>query len=734
MLVSLNKVLEEGIVGRPGVDEPRTRSRRRMLWRVSIVGGGLLVATLGLVATRHALRMRADLEDGRRALLEARAAVDDMDVTRLERVLRQAQAPLARALDRSRTTSLRALARVPLLGRSVRGARALVDAGLIAIDAGLEGVNGARVFPLKDGRFDYGIKDGRLDTSPWPKAQPHLARAEELLRRATARIDEVADTWVIGAVADARDEMRDRLAELERFAVRAEEGSRLIPSMLGTDRPRRFLLVVQNLAESRATGGLVGGFALIEADRGKLRLERVASNVDLVQAKREIPMPDWYRERYDIWNARRTWQNATMEADFRVTGPLMAKLFEETAGIRVDGVMATNPIGLAELLGVTGPIDGPRGIRLEPDSFAQLVMSDAYRIFEGPRLEGQRKAFFVEAGALIWKRALETSDVRRAGEALGRAARGRHLMLWSSDPADEAALERLDLAGVFRDDQPFIGVVTQTTTRSKVDYYLRRSPTLLVDLEPDGRAAFRLSLHLENGVPSSGLPREVIGPDPGGPQHAPGLSRLWVNAYLPPSASVRSFIIAGSPVSFEAPPGTPTPLQAVQPVPGALVVSGVVEIPSRTTAEVELTWEQPGVLERVGDESRLALTMLRQPTVAPDNVVLSVAVPSGFRAKVSSAGAAVEGDAVVWRARGDRELRLEMALVRSSGKGPFWSAVGAAVLLLAGLMFVARRRRGRPVEPRYGAPQEMGDLAASVAGRGNGFRVWRRIRVRKGVG
>ncbi|MBI4729430.1 MAG: DUF4012 domain-containing protein [Acidobacteria bacterium] len=32
--------------------------------------------------------------------------------------------------------------------------------------------------------------------------------------------------------------------------------------------PKRYLVVLQNLAEARATGGLVGAFALIEADGG----------------------------------------------------------------------------------------------------------------------------------------------------------------------------------------------------------------------------------------------------------------------------------------------------------------------------------------------------------------------------------------------------------------------------------------------------------------------------------
>lgn len=710
-----------------------TRMRKGRLLATVFVG---LVAAFTVLVVRDVLAVKRDLETGRRALLEAKAAVADLDVARLESALRKARAPLERALRRSRALTLRAADRLPILGRSVGGAVALAEAGRITIDAGLEGVRAARVFPLKDGRLDYGIRDGRLDTSPWPKAQPHLARVDELLRRATARVDDVADTWVIGPVARARRELAARLAELERFAAWTEEASHLVPSMLGASGPRRYLLVVQNLAEARATGGLIGGFALIEANRGRFRLTRVAANSELLEAAEPIPAPAWFRERYDIWGSRQKWQNVNMEADLRVTGPLIAWLFERTIGTRVDGVITTDPIGLAELLRVTGPIEGPHGITLEADSFAHLAMNEAYRIFAGPRVEGERKAFFVEAGALIWGRLLETADVRRAAEALGRAARGRHLMVWSSDGADEAALERVDLAGAFRDaGNAFVGVVTQTTTRSKVDYYLRRSPTLAVRLRPDGSAVFRLSLRLRNEAPSSGLPREVLGPDPGGPRHPPGQNRSWLNVYLPPGASVRSFTIAGVPALFASDAtDAPTAFRSLQALPDALVVSGVVEVASRSSADVELTWEQTAVVTRSDGKRRFALTLLRQPTVAPDSVVVSVGAPGGFRTRAVSPGAALEGDAVVWRAPAEGEMRLEMELVSSSGTRALWPAAGAGGLVLAGLVFIARRRRGRPLEPPYGAPKKMDQLAASVSERGNGLRMWRRVRVTKGAG
>ena len=62
----------------------------------------------------------------------------------------------------------------------------------------------------------------------------------------------------------------------DRRAGRDGEGgatvARLLPPMLGQDGPRDYLLVVQNNAEIRSTGGLPGSLQILTADNGKLTL------------------------------------------------------------------------------------------------------------------------------------------------------------------------------------------------------------------------------------------------------------------------------------------------------------------------------------------------------------------------------------------------------------------------------------------------------------------------------
>ena len=61
----------------------------------------------------------------------------------------------------------------------------------------------------------------------------------------------------------------------------ADQGARLLPPVLGADGPRRYLLVSQNPAELRATGGMIGAYAVLQAEGGRIRMTAPGSSAGL---------------------------------------------------------------------------------------------------------------------------------------------------------------------------------------------------------------------------------------------------------------------------------------------------------------------------------------------------------------------------------------------------------------------------------------------------------------------
>ena len=49
------------------------------------------------------------------------------------------------------------------------------------------------------------------------------------------------------------------------------------PILAGADKPRRYLISFQNSAEARGTGGILGAYALIELDKGNLKVLQTGS-------------------------------------------------------------------------------------------------------------------------------------------------------------------------------------------------------------------------------------------------------------------------------------------------------------------------------------------------------------------------------------------------------------------------------------------------------------------------
>ena len=107
-------------------------------------------------------------------------------------------------------------------------------------------------------------------------------------------------------MSDAIDKIHHQLAQSEREARHAADAAKLAPDIFGGNGPRRYLLVVQNNAESRGTGGFIGSYAIITAENGKLSVGPIERTNTWNQATRAldkvtVSAPADYLRRYQIF-------------------------------------------------------------------------------------------------------------------------------------------------------------------------------------------------------------------------------------------------------------------------------------------------------------------------------------------------------------------------------------------------------------------------------------------------
>lgn len=610
--------------------------------RVRFALGALIFVALAVVALaiRDGLAAKDHLQIARASLLRVQSGLDrPLPAVRAD--LDAAGVALRAARTRVDGLAIRAFALIPYAGRSARSARALTAAASDAIAAGRLAVDAARPFEGADGTLDLDLTSGAIDASKWEALTEALRRAAEASVASFELADASPGTLLLPQLREARAEVVNATGRLSQALLSATAASQVVPRMLGAYKDRRYLLVLQNSSEARATGGLIGGFALLSSSKGRLTLGAVAPNYELRRPSSPVPMPAWYRDRYDRFAAREHWSNVNAEADFRVTGALTAALFEKTSGLRIDGVIALDPMAMAAFLKVTGPLDGPRGIRLEAESFPRVAMHDAYQIF-GKDGGGERKLWFAESMRLIFDRVLRTGGGVGMARAFGEAASGKHLQAWARDAQEQALFETLRSAGRFDGGgAPFVGVAVQNAAANKADFFLRRSFDFDVRLNADRSADITMTAVLTNDIPAPEQELHQYVPGPPVPDVGPGGNKTFFSVYISPNAFPETMEEDGRAIAFES-----------ALAPHAIILSKYFTIAPGGSKKVVLHWRQPAFVQP-GSSPAVRFTVRGQPLFIPAEVAVRLTDDGPWRAP-----------SFAWRTRTNADFVVTTSLSR----------------------------------------------------------------------
>lgn len=377
----------------------------------------------------------------------------------------------------------------------------------------------------------------RIALAPLLEARPALVAASSAASTAADRLDGVRLEGLLGpvrnGVLDAQRSVRD-LAALTRDGAHA---ARLLPPMLGGEGRRRYFLAFQNNAEARGTGGLLGAYGVLEAERGRLRLLRLGPNTDLEPLDR-MPLdlgPDFA----DLYGADPAlWVNANMSPHFPYAARLWLEMWRRQTGERLDGVIATDPVALSLVLRATGPVALPGGQQVTAGNAVALTLRDVYARYPRSGDNPVRDRYLQGIAASVVEALLSGQGEPRAiAGALGQAAGQRRLLVWSRVPAEAAGLAETPLGGVLDGTPgPFGAVVVNNAAGSKLDYYLARDVRYTARACGAQRRRSRLEIDLTNTAPARDLPRYVtLRVDRGrltqGIVGRPGTNVLLVNVY-----------------------------------------------------------------------------------------------------------------------------------------------------------------------------------------------------------
>ncbi|GAA2895374.1 DUF4012 domain-containing protein [Streptosporangium fragile] len=507
---------------------PSKTSKRR---RRAVVTGLLAPAALVVVGGWSAhlgLRVHDHLDATRTALTRLRAAMDTGDLRPVAAALAEAREHAAEARRLTQGPDWWALAHTPLVGDAATTVRGLAWAAAELTDA-LSGVQqaGAPLMAITT----HSLDDMRRQLAALDAVAPALDDAVTRLRRADSRLAATPATTGLRQVDEARGTALAEIGRLRGLLRTAADTAALLPPMLGRDGPRRYFLAFQTNAEARGTGGLVGAFGILRAERGRIAIERLSSNNGL--ATSPVPVTDHgsaYRKRYGE-SATKMLSVSNLSPHFPYAAATWTGLWERQHREKLDGALATDPVGLSHLLKLIGPVTLPDGEKVTAENVVALTERDAYARYTDPVA---RKRFLLRvAGAVGEALPASFADPARLLPALGRMVDERRVQIWSRHRAEQRRLAGTPVGGVLpRRPGPFAGLVVNNSAGGKLDYYLERSLDYRLGPCQGGRRATTVRVRLTNDVPRGPLPSYVTGRlDSPRRSHVPGSNLLWVSLY-----------------------------------------------------------------------------------------------------------------------------------------------------------------------------------------------------------
>lgn len=404
----------------------------------------------------------------------------------------------------------------------------------------------ARVAPYTDVHLSGGSVDlPRLSAMEGP-----VRRQAETVRAARRALRDADSSWLVPQVRTPLSQFASTLDAAAASTDLAAELTRVTPRLLGGSSAQRYLILISDTAEARFSGGKLVAYGEVTANDGRLSLTRWGPISDLATpaaASGEALGDRTYTDRYGRFQPELHPENLAASPDFPTDVRVIADRYGRSGGAALDGIVLVDPIGLAALLAVTGPIDvAGTPSPLTADNAASFLLSDQYASGRAGSDSLLASAAQTSTEAIL-RRDLPGAAV--IGDRLAAASRAGHLQMGFLDADAQNVFSRLGVSGTFPigDNADYFSVRTANEGSNKVDPYVSRKVRYEATVNPTtGSVDATATIAIANLPPTAALAASAARPRSDQPA---GLATLYVSFYSP--LGLRTIDIDGRAVPVE---------------------------------------------------------------------------------------------------------------------------------------------------------------------------------------
>ncbi|MFC7788590.1 DUF4012 domain-containing protein [Microbacterium sp. MAHUQ-60] len=333
-------------------------------------------------------------------------------------------------------------------------------------------------------------KAGAVDLTGIDTMQGIIAQASTAVTAASQELDTIDTDALIPQVSGALDKLTGTVDELEPMLGPATEILDVLPNALGAESPKHYLLIFQNNAESRGSGGNPAALVRIDVDKGRISIGRQASSSDF-KNNRPQPITELNPETAALYGDKigRYIQDSTLTPDFPETAGIVRAWWAEQFNTPIDAVVSFDPVALGYLLKATGPAEVPnetlefngqkvkvldQPLTLTAENAVPFLLSDVYAQYPIPAQ--QDAVFALSTRAIFDALTSGKAEPKALLESLTKAVDEGRLMYQPSDEKQTELLAESRLSGMMpttNAETTTVGAYVNDYTEGKLDYYMQ---------------------------------------------------------------------------------------------------------------------------------------------------------------------------------------------------------------------------------------------------------------------
>lgn len=447
---------------------------------------------------------------------------------------------------------------IPLLGVYEKDAEHLMKAGMGGVEAAKIAVE--TLIPYGDllglkgkSTFVAGSADERIKTAveTLDKIIPNIDRIAEKIAVVGSELDQVDFQRYpekIGSVT-----VRSRLKTGKEFFsqtatlfVDAQPLLEKLPDLLGVKDQRRYLVLFQNDAELRATGGFITAYALFKVDKGKLQVEKADDIYRLDEAKKKkFPAPNsilrYHKNVYTL-----ELRDSNLSPDFAASMKEFEKMLKESVGDfpEFNGIIALDTHVLVSMIKILGDFNVyGRNFSAENDKRCDCPKAiyelEDYATRPVAYVREDRKDIIGVLMYQMMQRALGVSPSEYWGKLFQmflEEARQKHTLFYFHDPDAQKGIESLGFGGKIEvSNGDYLHVNDVNFAGAKSNMFVKQSVKQEIDIDSDGVVKKTLTISYKNPSPPSNCNLEA------GELCLNGILRNWLRIYVPSGSTLLSF-------------------------------------------------------------------------------------------------------------------------------------------------------------------------------------------------